>query len=77
VAPSGPRVAVIGGSLGGLIAALQLRDVGCDVQVFERSPVPLEGRGAGIVLHPVTTRSFEEHGLLDLGRVSSSASTLR
>jgi 2,6-dihydroxypyridine 3-monooxygenase len=77
VAPTGPRVAVIGGSLGGLITALQLRDVGCDVDVFERSPVPLEARGAGIVLHPVTTRYFEEHGLLDLDRVSSSARTLR
>jgi 2,6-dihydroxypyridine 3-monooxygenase len=75
--PPGPHVVVIGGSLGGLITALQLRDVGCDVQVFERSPVPLEGRGAGIVLHPVTTRYFEDHGLLDLGRVSSSARTLR
>ena len=76
--PSGrPRVAVIGGSLGGLITGLQLRDVGCEVDIFERSPVPLEGRGAGIVLHPVTTRYFEEHGLLDLGRVSSSAQTLR
>ncbi len=75
--PEGPHVAVVGGSLGGLITALQLRDVGCDVQVFERSPVPLEGRGAGIVLHPVTTRYFEDHGLLDLGRVSSSARTLR
>jgi 2,6-dihydroxypyridine 3-monooxygenase len=75
--PPGPHVAVIGGSLGGLITALQLRDVGCDVQVFERSPVPLEGRGAGIVLHPVTTRYFEDHGLLDLGQVSSSARTLR
>ena len=77
MAPPGPRVAVVGGSLGGLITALELRDVGCDVQVFERSPVPLEGRGAGIVLHPVTTRYFEEHGLLDLSRVSSSATTLR
>jgi 2,6-dihydroxypyridine 3-monooxygenase len=75
--PHVPRVGVVGGSLGGLITALQLRDAGCDVQVFERSPVPLEGRGAGIVLHPVTTRYFEEHGLLDLGRVSSSARTLR
>jgi 2,6-dihydroxypyridine 3-monooxygenase len=72
-----PRVGVVGGSLGGLITALQLRDVGCDVQVFERSPMPLEGRGAGIVLHPVTTRYFEEHGLLDLRRVSSSARILR
>jgi len=77
VPSEGPRVAVVGGSLGGLITALQLRDVGCDVQIFERSPVPLEGRGAGIVLHPVTTRYFEEHGLLDLGRVSSSARVLR
>jgi len=77
VPPARPHVAVVGGSLGGLITALQLRDVGCDVQVFERSSVPLEGRGAGIVLHPVTTRYFEDHGLLDLGRVSSSARTLR
>jgi 2,6-dihydroxypyridine 3-monooxygenase len=77
VAAAGPRVAVIGGSLGGLITALQLRDVGCDVHVYERSPVLLEGRGAGIVLHPVTTRYFEEHGLLDLSRVSSSATILR
>ena len=71
------RAAVVGGSLGGLITALQLRDAGCDVRVFERSAAPLEGRGAGIVLHPVTTRYFEDHGLLDLGRVSSSARTLR
>jgi 2,6-dihydroxypyridine 3-monooxygenase len=77
VPPARPHVAVVGGSLGGLITALQLRDAGCDVEVFERSPVPLEGRGAGIVLHPVTTRYFEDHGLLDLGRVSSSARTLR
>jgi 2,6-dihydroxypyridine 3-monooxygenase len=77
VPSEGPRAAVIGGSLGGLITALQLRDVGCDVEVFERSPVPLQGRGAGIVLHPVTTSYFEEHGLLDLGRVSSSARILR
>jgi 2,6-dihydroxypyridine 3-monooxygenase len=77
VPPGRPRVAVVGGSLGGLITGLQLRDVGCEVDIFERSPVHLEGRGAGIVLHPVTTRYFEEHGLLDLGRVSSSARTLR
>ena len=73
----GPRVGIVGGSLGGSIAALQLRDVGCDVQVFERSPVPLEGRGAGIVLHPVTVRYLQEHALLDLGEVSSTADTLR
>ena len=32
------RIAVAGGSLGGLTAALLLRDVGHDVAVFERSP---------------------------------------
>ena len=73
----GPRVGIVGGSLGGLITALQLRDVGCEVQVFERSPMPLEGRGAGIVLHPVTVRYLQEHGLLDLAEVSSAADTLR
>lgn len=68
---------MIGGSLGGLIAAVQLVDEGCDVSVFERSPTPLEGRGAGIVLHPVTTSLFEEHGLIDLDHVSSVARVLR
>ena len=44
---------MIGGSLGGLNAALWLGDAGCDVQVWERSHSPLEGRGAGIVLRNV------------------------
>ncbi|MDT5412780.1 MAG: 2,6-dihydroxypyridine 3-monooxygenase, partial [Mycobacterium sp.] len=42
------RAVVVGGSLGGLTAALVLRDRGWDVDVLERSAVPLEGRGAGI-----------------------------
>lgn len=75
--PVWPSVAVVGGSLGGLLAALRLHDVEGDVQVYERSPTPLEGRGAGIVLHPETTSYLERHGLIDLGRVSSIARTLR
>ena len=55
------RVIVAGGSLGGLNAALWLRDAGCEVEVFERSHKPLEGQGAGIVLNPATTRWFAEH----------------
>jgi 2,6-dihydroxypyridine 3-monooxygenase len=51
-----PRVIVVGGSLGGLTAALVLRDIGCDVTVYERSPRPLSGRGVGIVAHPATVR---------------------
>src|SRR5436189_173337 len=44
-----PRVAIAGGSLGGLTAALLLRDLGCQVDVFERSAAELESRGAGLV----------------------------
>ncbi|MDJ0755250.1 MAG: FAD-dependent monooxygenase [Ardenticatenaceae bacterium] len=47
---------VMGGSLGGLNAALYLREAGFDVTVLERSRVPLAGRGAGIVLNPYTVR---------------------
>ena len=54
------RAAVVGGSIGGLTAALLLRDAGWDVDVCERSAVVLEGRGGGIVLHPATTRYLVE-----------------
>jgi 2,6-dihydroxypyridine 3-monooxygenase len=54
------RAAVVGGSIGGLTAALLLRDAGWDVDVFERSPAVLEGRGGGIVLHPATMRYLLE-----------------
>ena len=64
-----PRVAVVGGSVGGLTAALVLRDLGCEVDVFERSTAELEARGAGIALHPLTVRYFEEHRPLDVAKV--------
>ena len=54
------RAAVVGGSIGGLTAALLLRDAGWDVDVFERSATVLEGRGGGIVLHPATIRYLVE-----------------
>ncbi|HEX6065880.1 MAG TPA: FAD-dependent monooxygenase, partial [Longimicrobiales bacterium] len=53
------RIAVIGGSLGGLTAGLLLRDAGHDVTVYERSPVDLTGYGAGIVAHEVSLRYFQ------------------
>jgi 2,6-dihydroxypyridine 3-monooxygenase len=71
------RVAVMGGSLGGVTAALVLADRGCDVQVFERSHTPLEGRGAGIVLHPATIRYLVDKHALDLDRVSTHANWVR
>jgi 2-polyprenyl-6-methoxyphenol hydroxylase-like FAD-dependent oxidoreductase len=46
------RALVIGGSLGGLLAANLLRNTGWDVIVFERNAEDLTGRGAGISTHP-------------------------
>lgn len=65
-----PRVVVMGGSLGGLTAALTLRDAGCEVTVYERSPVPLTGQGAGIVLNPATVRYFSTRPGFDLNSLS-------
>lgn len=45
------KAVVIGGSVGGLFAASMLRTKGWTVDVFEKSPVELAGRGAGIVTH--------------------------
>jgi len=64
-----PRVLIAGGSIGGLTAAVLLRDLGCEVDVFERSGAALEDRGAGIVVLPVTERYFTER-VGDEGRVS-------
>ncbi len=47
---NGIKVAVVGGSVGGLSAALQLRAVGCDVDVYERSTGAMTSKGGGIVL---------------------------
>ena len=44
------RALIVGGSLGGLAAAHELRWAGADVTVFERSPDRTQPRGAGIVM---------------------------
>ncbi|WP_261525627.1 FAD binding domain-containing protein [Burkholderia multivorans] len=46
------KAAIVGGSLGGLFAANLLLRNGWDVDVYERVPEALSGRGAGIVTHP-------------------------
>src|ERR1700712_245662 len=71
------RAAVVGGSLGGLTAGLVLRDQGWDVEVVERSPIPLEGRGAGIVAHPITVRYLVERAGKAIGDIGVPASRLR
>jgi 2,6-dihydroxypyridine 3-monooxygenase len=65
------RVAVAGGSLGGLTAAVLLHELGCDVHVYERSASELLGRGVGIVVHPITVRYLVERRGLDLGAIST------
>jgi 2,6-dihydroxypyridine 3-monooxygenase len=72
-----PKVIIAGGSLGGLTAALTLQDAGCEVVVYERSRAPLEGSGAGIVLHPATVRYPLRRGLADISTLGTAARRLR
>ena len=71
------RAVVIGGSLGGLTAALVLRDLGWDVDVLERSSNPLKGRGTGIVVHPITVRYLVERAGKSLGDIGMPAHRLQ
>jgi 2,6-dihydroxypyridine 3-monooxygenase len=72
-----PRVVVVGGSLGGLTAALVLRDAGCDVRVFERSSATLQARGAGICVLDATLRYLTERGGYRPGDVCSTTDWIR
>src|SRR5437762_8092180 len=60
--PRRRRAVIIGGSMSGLFAAAFLRRIGWDVDVFERSPVELVGRGAGITTHPELLDALENSG---------------
>ena len=48
--------------MSGLFAAAFLRNIGWDVDVYERSSVPLVGRGAGITAHPELLAALEACG---------------
>lgn len=56
------RAVIIGGSMSGLFSAAFLRQIGWEVDVYERSPVELEGRGAGITTHPELMEALEASG---------------
>ena len=75
--PSQRAVAVVGGSIGGLTAALLLRDAGWEVDVFERSAGLLQGRGGGIVLHPATSRYLVERAEVAPAEAGVSVTWLR
>jgi salicylate hydroxylase len=56
------RVAVVGGGIGGLSAALQLLEAGLDVHVYEQAPRITE-IGAGIQISPNASRLLHRLGL--------------
>jgi 2,6-dihydroxypyridine 3-monooxygenase len=72
-----PRVSIAGGSVGGLTAALVLRDAGCDVRVFERSPAALQARGAGIAALDTTLDYLLTRGGFQATDVCSSTGWIR
>jgi 2-polyprenyl-6-methoxyphenol hydroxylase-like FAD-dependent oxidoreductase len=57
------RALIVGGSMSGLFAGLYLRQRGWVVDIFERSPVALVGRGAGIMTHPEMRRALAGLGI--------------
>src|SRR3954463_8929152 len=56
------NIAIVGGGIGGLTAALAPTQAGFDVSVYERSP-QLVDQGAGITLAPNATRVLYHLGL--------------
>ncbi len=57
------RALVIGGSLGGLIAAHLLRSTGWDAVVFERNDEELASRGVGLGTHPQLIAMLRRAGI--------------
>lgn len=74
---AGRKALVVGGSLAGLSAANWLRVSGWDVEILERARLPLEDHGAGIVLHPSTSRFLTDHEGMALDDFSVGVDHLR
>jgi salicylate hydroxylase len=62
--PGSLRIAIVGGGIGGLTAALALRARGLDVTVFEQAEI-LREIGAGVSIHPNAARLLRRVGLRD------------
>lgn len=60
----GPRVAVVGGGIGGLAAAAFLHRAGLEARVYEQAPVPAEV-GAGLAVAPNAVRLLRRLGRMD------------
>lgn len=58
------RILVIGGSVGGLAVALELkRSTQAEIAVYERSAGTMEARGAGVVMQPDVEWLLKQHGI--------------
>lgn len=57
------RIVIVGGSLGGLLAANMLSRAGHEVTVLEKATASLDGRGAGIVTHQLLVTAMERCGV--------------
>lgn len=69
------RVVIVGGSVGGLAAGIALRSIGCNVEIFERSPHELKDRGAGLVVQSETMHFLEKQGIATGDTVSVPSKT--
>src|SRR5260370_19939139 len=68
--PRLPKVAVIGGSIGGLCTGIAVRCLGCEVKIYEQSPTPLRGRGGGLVVQYEMLDWMASHGIATLATLS-------
>jgi 2-polyprenyl-6-methoxyphenol hydroxylase-like FAD-dependent oxidoreductase len=57
------RVAIVGGSIVGLLAGNLFHRMGWEVEIFERTAGVMEGRGAGITILPGLVEAFEAAGV--------------
>jgi 2-polyprenyl-6-methoxyphenol hydroxylase-like FAD-dependent oxidoreductase len=67
------EAAVVGGSVGGLCAAIALRNVDCEATVYEQAPQKQQGRGAGIVLHDDLAAFLKRQEIADPPEVAVSS----
>ena len=61
----GLRVGIVGGSIAGCTAAIELVRLGCEVTLFERTGEELKDRGAGIGVPPSVIDTFITRDLVD------------
>jgi 2-polyprenyl-6-methoxyphenol hydroxylase-like FAD-dependent oxidoreductase len=71
------KVAVVGGSLGGLFNAIALRTLGYEVEVFEKSSGLMKDRGAGIVFQQEVADFLENYQVVPLESVVVHVHTRR